>query len=48
MRNFCRSPEEVERYRREREITVCGNGVPNPIMNFDEINFPDFIIQEIR
>lgn len=43
-----RSPEEVDRYRRERVITVCGNGVPNPIMNFDEINFPDFIIQEIR
>lgn len=45
---YFRSPEEIERYRQEREITVSGNGVPNPIMHFDEINFPDFIIHEIR
>ncbi|KAK7590090.1 hypothetical protein V9T40_001703 [Parthenolecanium corni] len=43
-----RSPDEVQRYRREREITVAGKDVPNPIMEFDEINFPDFIIQEIK
>lgn len=43
-----RSPEEVQRYRREKEITVAGKDVPNPIMQFDEINFPNFIIQEIK
>lgn len=43
-----RSLDEVQRYRHEREITVVGKDVPNPIMQFDEINFPDFIIQEIK
>lgn len=43
-----RTAEEIERYRRDREITVSGNDVPNPIMYFDEINFPGFIIQEVR
>ncbi|XP_065211864.1 uncharacterized protein LOC135839665 [Planococcus citri] len=43
-----RPAQEIERYRSEKEITVSGSGVPNPIVHFDEINFPDFIIHEIR
>lgn len=42
-----RSPYEVERYRTENEITVKGPA-PNPILNFDETNFPDYVMNEIQ
>lgn len=42
-----RSAYEVEKYRREKEITVKGPA-PNPIQNFDEAIFPDYCMNEIR
>ncbi|XP_019866485.2 uncharacterized protein LOC109595549 [Aethina tumida] len=42
-----RSPYEVEQYRRSKEITIDGNA-PNPIQNFNEANFPDYVMNEIR
>lgn len=42
-----RSTYEVEAYRQAKEITVDGDA-PNPIQNFDEANFPDYVIQEIQ
>lgn len=42
-----RSPFEVEKYRSQHEITVCGNA-PNPIQNFDEVQIPDYVSNEIR
>ncbi|KAF7282769.1 hypothetical protein GWI33_001918 [Rhynchophorus ferrugineus] len=42
-----RSPYEVEAYRNAKEITVDGD-VPNPIQNFSEACFPDYVMQEIR
>lgn len=42
-----RSPYEVEEYRGQHEITVSGVEVPNPIQNFEEANFPDYVIQSI-
>ncbi len=35
-------------YRLSREITVKGKNVPNPNQDFEEGNFPDFVVQEIR
>jgi ATP-dependent RNA helicase DDX5/DBP2 len=42
-------PRDVERLRSEHEITlVRGAGrIPNPIMEFADGNFPDFIMKEI-
>uniref|UniRef100_A0A6M2DSI8 RNA helicase n=1 Tax=Xenopsylla cheopis TaxID=163159 RepID=A0A6M2DSI8_XENCH len=47
-KNKERSKEEVDRYREEKEITVNGNDVPNPNQEFDEGNFPEYIMREIR
>lgn len=32
--------QEVEQYRRSKEVTVKGRDCPNPIMKFHEANFP--------
>jgi len=41
-------PREVEGYRREKEISIQrGSNVPNPITNFSEAGFPDYVIKEI-
>lgn len=42
-----RSRTEVEAFRADKEITIKGNGVPNPLQKFEEGNFPDYIIKEI-
>ncbi|CAH1100530.1 unnamed protein product [Psylliodes chrysocephalus] len=42
-----RSQYEVEKYRSSKEITVDINA-PNPIQNFDEANFPDYVMGEIQ
>ncbi|CAG9855600.1 unnamed protein product [Phyllotreta striolata] len=41
-----RSVFEVDQYRKSKEISVEGEA-PNPIQNFDEANFPEYILSEI-
>lgn len=43
-----RPPEEIERYRVEKEITICGQNVPKPIITFEEANLPDFLLKEFQ
>lgn len=42
-----RSPYEVQQFRNSKEITVEGEA-PNPIQNFSEANFPDYVMSEIK
>lgn len=42
-----RSPLELDAFRAEHSITIQGRA-PNPIINFDEINMPDYVMNEIR
>ncbi|XP_055705069.1 ATP-dependent RNA helicase p62 isoform X2 [Phlebotomus papatasi] len=42
-----RSPAEVQRYRGEHEITIEGSA-PNPIQSFNEVKFPDYVMNGIR
>lgn len=42
-----RTPYEMEAFRTEHAITIRGRA-PNPIINFDEINMPDYVMNEIR
>lgn len=42
-----RSSLEIDAYRAEHSITIRGRA-PNPIMNFDEVNMPDYVMNEIR
>ena len=39
---------EVEAYRSSKEITCKGRDLPNPITSFDEANFPDYVVTELR
>merc|ERR1712088_1082657 len=42
-------PREVEKFRASKEISIQrGNNLPNPITNFDEAGFPDYIMSEIK
>ena len=38
-----RTPEEVEVYRKTRQVYVRGRSVPDPVMSFEEAGFPDYI-----
>lgn len=43
-----RTRNEVEGYRVRNQIMVKGNNMPNPIQFFEESNFPDYVMREIR
>jgi len=42
-----RSPDEIQAFHAESQITIKGRGVPKPIFNFEEGGFPGFIMQQI-
>uniref|UniRef100_A0A7S3QTV7 RNA helicase n=1 Tax=Dunaliella tertiolecta TaxID=3047 RepID=A0A7S3QTV7_DUNTE len=42
-----RSESEVEEYRRQNQILVQGDGVPKPILTFDEASFPAYVLSEV-
>ncbi|GAB0091224.1 hypothetical protein DMENIID0001_060380 [Sergentomyia squamirostris] len=46
-KTLARTEDEVAAYRRMMEITVAGNRVPHPNQDFDEGNFPDYVMHEI-
>jgi superfamily II DNA/RNA helicase len=43
-----RSPDEVRLFHRDKQITITGKDVPNPIFNFEEGSFPDYVMSQIR
>lgn len=43
-----RSSEEITNYHMGKEITVKGNNTPSPIQAFEESNFPEYVMEEIR
>lgn len=36
--------DEVERYRKGKQMFVKGRSVPTPVQTFEEANFPDYIV----
>ncbi|KAJ2857384.1 ATP-dependent RNA helicase dbp2 [Coemansia erecta] len=42
-----RSEQEVNEYRDIHEMTIHGDGIPNPITTFVEAGFPDYVMSEI-
>ncbi|KAK5642152.1 hypothetical protein RI129_008319 [Pyrocoelia pectoralis] len=43
-----RSVYDVEEWRRSKEISLKGKTIPNPVLTFEEANFPDYVNTEIR
>ncbi|XP_078135708.1 putative ATP-dependent RNA helicase DDX5 [Sander vitreus] len=42
-----RPPQEVEQYRRSKEVTVKGRDCPKPIIKFHEAAFPSYVMEVI-
>ncbi|KAK9790370.1 putative ATP-dependent RNA helicase DBP2 [Seiridium cardinale] len=43
-----RSPQEVDRFRRDHKMTVHGSDVPKPVETFDEAGFPRYVMDEVK
>ncbi|CAG2061734.1 unnamed protein product, partial [Timema podura] len=43
-----RSSQDVEEFRSNKEITLKGRNIPNPIRTFEEAGFPDYVLKEIK
>ncbi|KAK9812207.1 hypothetical protein WJX73_004143 [Symbiochloris irregularis] len=43
-----RTPKEVAEYRKRREISVDGTGIPNPCTTFDEASFPAYVLEVVN
>ncbi|KAJ3694098.1 hypothetical protein LUZ60_009578 [Juncus effusus] len=39
--------EDVEAYRKKRDITVEGKDVPKPVMQFQDVGLPEYVMKEI-
>ncbi|XP_045214081.2 uncharacterized protein LOC123564505 isoform X2 [Mercenaria mercenaria] len=43
-----RSPMEIQAYLSTHSITSHGQNIPNPILSFDEANYPEYVMSNIR
>jgi ATP-dependent RNA helicase DDX5/DBP2 len=43
-----RSSRDVEKFRKDKAITVAGNSVPRPVETFDEAGFPGYVMSEVK
>ncbi|XP_043464025.1 probable ATP-dependent RNA helicase DDX17 isoform X2 [Leptopilina heterotoma] len=43
-----RDPRIIEQYRSDKEITLRGRSIPNPVFYFEEAGFPEYVIKEIK
>ena len=42
-----RSEADADQYRREKQVTVEGCGVPKPVLTFEEASMPDYVLSEV-
>ncbi|KAI1847794.1 hypothetical protein JX265_009222 [Neoarthrinium moseri] len=43
-----RSDQEVERFRRDHQMTTHGRDIPKPVETFDEAGFPRYVMDEVK
>lgn len=43
-----RTEDEIRKHRNSLEITVAGNACPAPIQSFEETNFPESVMKEMK
>ncbi|KAJ5133388.1 RNA helicase (Dbp) [Penicillium atrosanguineum] len=43
-----RSQEEVDAFRKEKNMAIKGTDVPRPVENFDEAGFPQYVLSEVK
>ena len=42
-----RSEHEAELWRKEKGITIQGEGIPRPVMTFEEASMPEYVLNEV-
>ena len=45
---LARSQSEIESYRASKEVTVRGNHVPQPMLEFSDCTMPEYILATIK
>ncbi|KAH9906281.1 P-loop containing nucleoside triphosphate hydrolase protein [Xylariomycetidae sp. FL2044] len=43
-----RPAADVDRFRRDHQITIAGSDVPKPVETFDEAGFPRYVMDEVK
>ncbi|BFZ03272.1 hypothetical protein BsWGS_06311 [Bradybaena similaris] len=43
-----RPAEEIRSFHRDKQITIQGKDIPNPIFTFEEGGFPDYVMSQVR
>jgi ATP-dependent RNA helicase DDX5/DBP2 len=43
-----RSQKDVDDFRKEQKMAVTGRNVPRPVETFDEANFPNYVLSEVK
>ncbi|CAG5128169.1 unnamed protein product [Candidula unifasciata] len=43
-----RPAEEIRAFHRDKQITIQGKDIPNPIFTFEEGGFPDYVMSQVR
>ncbi|KAJ5474389.1 RNA helicase (Dbp) [Penicillium sp. IBT 31633x] len=43
-----RSEEEVQAFRKEKQMAIQGTNVPRPVETFDEAGFPQYVLSEVK
>lgn len=42
-----RTDTEAEEWRRSKNITVFGRGIPKPVYTFEEASMPEYVLREV-
>ncbi|CAM9620693.1 unnamed protein product, partial [Phaeothamnion confervicola] len=42
-----RSEQEANDWRRSHQITIFGEGIPKPVMTFEEASMPEYVLKEV-
>lgn len=42
-----RTEQWGEEWRRSKDITVIGRGIPKPVMSFEEASMPEYVLREV-
>ncbi len=42
-----RSEDHAEEWRSKNQVVICGDGVPKPVLTFDEASMPENVLSEV-
>jgi ATP-dependent RNA helicase DDX5/DBP2 len=42
-----RTEQYSDEWRKSKDITVIGNGIPKPVMTFEEASMPEYVLREV-